>query len=106
MEVRRSEDGLTFAAPPLLRYGAPSEAELTRAAEVLRIHRTMIVDARWADNGPGWLVILLASAEAVLELQPVRYHPERIDLGVVGPHSGASDADYELRAFFSGPMES
>lgn len=102
VEVRRSKDGLCFVAPPLLRYGLPSDDDLARAADVLRIDPGMIVDAQWADNGPGWLVIMLASADAVLELQPLRHHPERIDVGVVGPHAAGGDADYELRAFFSG----
>ena len=32
--------------------------------------RTEIVDAHWADNGPGWVAVLLADADAVLALEP------------------------------------
>jgi len=100
--VRRDGPDLAFAAPPLLRKGAASAAERERAAEVLRIDPGEIVAAQWADNGPGWLVVMLASAEAVLALDPQRHYPGRVDLGVVGPYPAGSPADFELRAFFSG----
>lgn len=100
--IRRTEDGLAFAAPPLIRSGAPSEAEIARAAQVLRIERSRIIDARWADNGPGWLVIMLASAAEVLAVEPLRHYPERIDIGLVGPYPEDSEAAFELRAIFSG----
>jgi predicted PhzF superfamily epimerase YddE/YHI9 len=44
---------------------------------------------------------MLASADAVLALQPARSHRRRIDIGVVGPHAPGGPADFELRAFFS-----
>lgn len=102
VEVRRQAGGLAFAAPPLLRSGAPTEAELDEAAGVLRLDRSRIVDARWADNGAGWLAIMLSTAEEVLGLEPLRAHHRHIDLGVVGPCAGGGEADFELRAFFSG----
>lgn len=51
--IRRDEELLSFAAPKLLRRGAPDEADLMRVADLLRINRGAIVDASWADNGPG-----------------------------------------------------
>lgn len=102
IEIRRTESGLAFAAPPLIRSGAPTEAEIARATEVLRIERSRIVAARWADNGPGWLVIMLASAAEVLAVETLRHYPERIDIGLVGPYPGGSEAAFELRAIFSG----
>jgi predicted PhzF superfamily epimerase YddE/YHI9 len=51
----------------------------------------------WVDNGPGWIAVLLESAERVLELQPRRLD---FDLGVVGFHPEGSEAAIELRAFF------
>jgi PhzF family phenazine biosynthesis protein len=102
IEIRRGEDGLAFRAPPLIRSGAPSAAELARAVEVLRIDPARIVAAQWADNGPGWLVVMLASAAEVLAVDPARHHPERIDIGLVGPCPEGSEAAFELRAIFSG----
>ncbi|HEX5598172.1 MAG TPA: PhzF family phenazine biosynthesis protein, partial [Micromonosporaceae bacterium] len=59
-----------------------------------------IIDARWADNGPGWVAVLLPSAEAVLALRPA---PADLDLGVVGPYPPGSPEAFEVRGFF--PMD-
>jgi PhzF family phenazine biosynthesis protein len=101
VHVRRDGDTLAFAAPPLVRGGPVDEAHLRTLAGVLRIPRSAIVDAAWADNGPGWVAILLESAQAVLDLEPVRHHPERIEVGVVGPYPHGADPVYEVRTFFS-----
>jgi PhzF family phenazine biosynthesis protein len=95
--VRRSGDGLAFSAPPLLRSGSVEEELVERIASVLGIDRSEIVDSQWVDNGPGWVAILLASAQAVLDLRPGFVD---LDLGVVGPHPEGSAAAVEVRAFF------
>ncbi|MEO7688647.1 MAG: PhzF family phenazine biosynthesis protein [Sphingomonas sp.] len=102
IEIRRGE-ALAFAAPPLIRSGEPTEAEIAEIVAVLRIERDAIVAAQWVDNGPGWIAVLLASAEDVLAVEPVRHHAARIDIGIVGPHAPGSDTAFELRAIFSGP---
>jgi PhzF family phenazine biosynthesis protein len=94
--VRRTEHGLAFAAPPLIRSGPASEHEIQHAADVLKIDRGEIVDAAWADNGPGWLAVLLRDAAAVLALEPGFVD---VDLGVVGAHPEGSPQAWELRAF-------
>jgi PhzF family phenazine biosynthesis protein len=99
--IRRSADLLAFAAPPLIRGGPVDEAKLSEISAFLRVDRSEIVAAQWADNGPGWVVVLLASAAAVLALEPVRDHPQRIDVGVVGPHPTGNCIAFELRAFFT-----
>ncbi len=101
--IRRDDAGgrLAFAAPPLIRSGPVDEADLAEAAEVLRIARDRIVDAQWVDNGPGWMAVMLASAEAVLALEPARAHPRHVDIGVVGAHAPGAEAAYEVRALFS-----
>jgi PhzF family phenazine biosynthesis protein len=99
--IRRTPEGLAFAAPPLLRDGPVDEPLLERIAAVLGIGRADIVDASWADNGPGWVAVLLASAEAVLALRPGR---AGLDLGVVGPYPPGSPCAFEVRAF-AGPAE-
>ena len=101
VEVRRENGRMAFAAPPLIRDGVPSEAEIAEVAEVLKIDRADIVEARWVDNGPGWIGVMLASAADVLALEPARQHHRRIDIGVVGPHDAGSEAAFELRAIFS-----
>jgi PhzF family phenazine biosynthesis protein len=95
--VRRSADRLAFAAPPLLRSGPVEEPLVARAASLLGIDRAAIVDAQWADNGPGWVAVLLASADEVLALRPGLVD---LDLGVVGPHPPGAPEAFEVRAFF------
>lgn len=102
--VRRDAGGLAFAAPPLIRSGPVDPALVAEIAAVLQIAVEDIVEAAWADNGPGWIAVLLRSAEAVLAVDPARHHARRWDLGVVGPHPAGGDAAFEVRAFFSDPL--
>jgi len=99
--IRRGETYLAFAAPALIRSGQVEETKVRELADFLRIDRSSIVDAQWADNGPGWVVVLLESAEAVLALNPRRDFPSHIDIGVVGPYPPEGAVAFELRAFFS-----
>jgi len=99
--IRRTDEGLAFAAPPLIRDEPVQPADLDRFATALRIAPDRIVDSRWADNGPGWAVLLLDSAQTVLDLEPVPTSATRLDIGVVGPHPAGSDSSWELRAFYT-----
>jgi PhzF family phenazine biosynthesis protein len=101
--IHRDGDRLAFAAPKLIREGPVSEVTLNEVAQVLRIRRSDIVDAQWADNGPGWVAVLLESAEAVLAVEPLRSHPNRVDIGLVGPYPAGGPVAYEVRAIFSDP---
>lgn len=92
---------LAFAAPPLLRSGPVSADEVAQAAAVLRIDPAQIVDAQWVDNGPGWMAVMLASADAVLALEPERAADRRVEIGVVGAHPPGSETAFEIRALFS-----
>jgi PhzF family phenazine biosynthesis protein len=96
VQVRQGADGLAFAAPPLLRDGPVDEPLAQRVAEILRVDRGEIVDLQWADNGPGWIAVLLASADAVLAVKP---GPTDLDIGVVGPYPPGGPAAFEVRAF-------
>jgi len=97
VEIRRLDGRLAFAGPPLIRSGAVEEGAVEHIAAVLGIDWRDIVDAEWVDNGPGWMAVLLASAEAVLALRPGIVD---IDLGVVGPYPAGSPSAFEMRAFF------
>ena len=99
--IRRSDTALAFGAPPLIRGGPVDESKVLELAEFLRVDRAQILDAQWADNGPGWIVLLLESAAAVLELEPNWGYSAHIDLGVVGPYPPRSPLAFELRAFFT-----
>lgn len=97
ISVRRHESALSFAAPPLLKGGPAEEDVIHEAATSLGISRDDIIDAEWIDNGPGWLGILLGTAEEVLKIQPERM---TLKIGVAGAHADDSPYAYEVRAFF------
>jgi PhzF family phenazine biosynthesis protein len=96
IELRRIDSGLAFAAPPLVRSGPVEETTIRHIADVLGIGRSEIVDCEWVDNGPGWVGVLLASADAVLALRPKEID---LDIGVAGPHPPGSPESWEVRAF-------
>lgn len=112
--LRETDGRLAFAAPPLMRSGPVDEADIERTCRVLAIDRSEVIGAQWADNGPGWLAVLLESADAVLALEPDFGAGDGYDIGVVGPYPigivgptkiGAvgptgSDPAIEVRAFF------
>jgi PhzF family phenazine biosynthesis protein len=97
IEVRPLDDGLAFAAPPLLRSGPVEEESLARIAQAFGIARSDIVDAEWADNGPPWIALLLADSAAVLALEPGFVD---FDIGVAGPCPEGSPEAFEVRTFF------
>lgn len=99
----RTGSQLAFAAPPLLRSGPPSPAELIAATAALRIDPERVLRAEWIDNGPGWLGLWLADAEEVLAIEPDFHAMAGMDLGVAAPWSAreaaARGADIEVRGF-------
>jgi len=97
VKVRRTEGGLAFAAPPLLRSGLVEQDLAAHVVEMLGIDPARVVDTQWVDNGPGWVGVLLDSAQAVLALRPGIVD---LDIGVVGPHPAGSPEAFEVRAFF------
>jgi PhzF family phenazine biosynthesis protein len=95
--IRWSAGLLGFAAPPLRRSGPVDEPLIRQAAAQLGLKPTDIVDAQWADNGPGWIAILLGSAQAVLDVSPT---DGDLELGLAGPFPPGSECAFEVRAFF------
>jgi PhzF family phenazine biosynthesis protein len=94
--IRRTDAGVAFQAPPLVRSG-PVEDELhARVARMLGIDRAAMVDVQWVDNGPGWIGVLLAEPEQVLALRPTY---DELDVGVVAPFAAGSAEAFEVRAF-------
>jgi PhzF family phenazine biosynthesis protein len=99
VSVRRTDDGLAFAAPPLVRSGPVDAATLGEVTSALRLDPAAVVDSQWVDNGPGWVAVLLDSAEAVLAVRPGFVGD--LDIGVVGPHPAGSSEAFEVRGFFA-----
>jgi len=96
VQIRREPDNLAFAAPPLVREGPVDEDLALHLAEIIGIGRDQIVDLQWADNGPGWVAVLLSSAEAVLAARP---GPTDVDFGLAGPYPDGSPEAFEVRTF-------
>jgi PhzF family phenazine biosynthesis protein len=95
--IRPTPGGLAFAAPPLVRSGEVDEGLIGEIAGALGLSRAEILDAQWVDNGPGWVAVLLESADAVLGIRPCYAD---LDIGVVGPHRAGAPEAIEVRAFF------
>lgn len=105
IRVRIDGDRLAFASPPLLHEGPVDPIDLAEAIAALGLDAAQVVDAAWADNGPGWVALLLDSAETVLALEPDTSAFGLLDkVGVVGPHSPGSAMAFEVRAFFPGAI--
>lgn len=91
---------LAFAAPAPLRRGPLEPGLVSRVAPALGLAETDIVDHQWVDNGPGWLAVLLASAEQVLAVEPVAALIGELKIGIVGPATEDGPTQFQVRAFF------
>jgi PhzF family phenazine biosynthesis protein len=106
---RRDDVGrLSFQAQPLIRSGPVDPKLLEGITAALALPISDVVDARWADNGPGWVGVLLADATQVLELEPdpaavrqlLRGHSS-LDVGILGPHQDMTEYAFEVRALYT-----
>ena len=105
VRIRRQGRQLAFLAPPLLRSGPVDEELLERVRLGLRLAPEAIIAAQWVDNGAGWLAVMLAKRQQVLELQPDYPALSGLAVGVIArcdPRQDDSDAQFEVRAFISG----
>ncbi len=105
--VRRDEGRLAFAAPPRIRSGVVDAGEVTAVVDALGIDPSLVVGAGWCDNGPEWMGLLLASADAVLAVDGSRAHRlgasgAHDKVGLAGLHPQGGDVALEVRAFFPG----
>jgi Predicted epimerase, PhzC/PhzF homolog len=51
------------------------------------------------DNGPGWAVVQLASAQEVLDLKPDLSQIPTAMIGAIGTHPAGSAHAFEMRTF-------
>jgi PhzF family phenazine biosynthesis protein len=98
VRVRRSSERLSFAAPPLLRSGELEPELREQVVGILGIRPEQVEAAQWVDNGPGWVAVLLASAEEVLAVECGPLGGMKV--GVAGPLPEGAGAAFEVRAFF------
>ncbi len=98
----RLGDRISFAGPPFTRSGEVSQEDRERIVRALRIDPSQVQDLQWIDNGPGWVGVLLDSAEEVLAIEPDWSAAMGMDIGVVGAYPDGSECAVEIRAFCPG----
>ncbi|MGW6282334.1 PhzF family phenazine biosynthesis protein [Kribbella sp. NPDC055071] len=97
--VRRADDVLSFAAPPRVREGALDDDYLQQIIKAFGIAPDQVVAHQWVDNGPGWAVIRLATADEVLALEPDLSLIPTAMVGAIGAHPDGATHQFELRTF-------
>lgn len=105
VRIRRSDYGLAFLAPPLLKSGPLETDLLERVRQGLGLAAEAIVEAQWVDNGAGWLALMLKDRQQVLTLKPDYHQLLDLAVGVIAPWDPAVDGDeaqFEVRGFIAG----
>lgn len=107
VRIRRDGSRLAFAAPPLRRSGPVDADTRGQVALALGLAPEALVDVAWTDNGPGWISVLLADADAVRAVRPQHAVMVEHDLKIgiaglwpAGSEVARSGIAVEVRAFF------
>ncbi|WP_334122918.1 PhzF family phenazine biosynthesis protein [Glutamicibacter sp.] len=102
VQVRRDRGLLSFAAPPMLRTGELEADYLERIKTAFGITAEQVLAHQWVDNGPGWAVVRLATAQEVLDLEPdLSLIPEAV-VGAIGAYPQGAQHAFEMRTFAPG----
>ena len=97
VSLRPTAGRIAFAAPPMVRTGPLEQALVDELYAAFGIDGATVVDSQWVDNGPGWVALLLSSAEEALAVKPGFVDRS---VGVVGPYPPDGPAAFEVRGFF------
>ncbi|MGW3510026.1 PhzF family phenazine biosynthesis protein [Streptomyces sp. NPDC000994] len=100
--VRHGKGTLSFAAPPRVRDGALDDTYLNQIVAAFGITRDQVVAHQWVDNGPGWAVLQLRTAEEVLALEPDLSLIPAAMVGAIGAYTEGSEHNFEMRTFAPG----
>lgn len=101
VQIRRSEERLAFAAPPLVRGGRLPEDNVERLLQGLGLQPDDVIDHQWCDNGPGWQALMLRDSQTVLGVVPDPVALAGLDVGIAAL-TDTDGVDLEVRAFFPG----
>lgn len=99
--IRRAEGRLAFAAPAMTRTGPIDDGLLAERLAQLGLTPEDVVASSWIDNGPGWMGLLLDSADAVLDVALPSEAIVGFDVGLIGPHPDGSECAIEVRGLFA-----
>ena len=98
IRVRREGNELGLLASNLVRSGDVEEQTLNKVLKALNVSPSQVRASNWIDNGPGWMGIMLHTADDVLAVRPDLPALENAYIGLIGAHSKGGPADYEVRA--------
>lgn len=102
VDVRRNNNSLSFAAPPMVRTGELEAELLKKIITAFGITAEQVLAHQFVDNGSGWTVIRLATAQEVLDLEPdLSLIPEAM-VGAIGAYPEGAEHDFEMRTFAPG----
>ena len=99
VRIRREDDRLAFAAPPLRKSGPLETALLERLLDGLRLNESDLLGHQWLVNGPNWVGLHLRSAERVLAIKPDFGALRGLDFGLIGAYPDGSPCQFEMRVF-------
>lgn len=100
--LRRIADRLAFETPPRDRSGAVDDALVTDVLGELGLRRDQVVDVAWADNGPGWIGILVGDVGILRALKPGWSRIEvKAGVAALVDSAGGGEPALEVRAFFN-----
>jgi PhzF family phenazine biosynthesis protein len=85
-----------------VRQGLLDEEFVEQIVTAFAIARNRVLAHQWVDNGPGWAVVRLPTAEDVLALEPDLSRIPTAMVGAVGAHPAGSDHTFEMRTFAPG----
>jgi PhzF family phenazine biosynthesis protein len=102
IDVQRTDGILSFGAPATVRTGELEADYLARIVSAFGIREDQVLSHQWVDNGPGWAVIRLATAQEVLDLEPELAQIPDGMVGAIGAYPEGSEHAFEMRTFAPG----
>lgn len=99
VQILQRGDTLAFEAPPTLRSGDIDEDYRSRLIAACGLLPQQVVSHQWVDNGPGWAILRVATAQEVLAIEPDFSLVPDAMVGVIGAYPQGSPQDFEIRAF-------
>ncbi len=102
VEVVRRDGVFSFAAPAMRRTGDLEEDFLNEIVTAFGIRHDEVLSHQWVDNGPGWAVVRLATAQDVLDLDPDLSLIPTAMVGAIGAYPEGSEYAFEMRTFAPG----
>lgn len=75
---------------------------MARIVRAFGIRQDQVLSHQWVDNGPGWAVIRLATAQEVLDLEPDLTQIPDAMVGAIGAFPEGLKYAFEMRTFAPG----